>query len=161
MTPEQLRLLHDDIVTDPVMSAYPATSDGAFAIAEAYNVVVGKAPAPTMITARTVLAELGMAGAVALDKLESAGSSNPVVKWAVRFLTGEGLDVGHPMSQSMLDQLAAAGVLTAAEASGLKDLALADQTRAEALLAPWRGRLSWQDVERARSMTAEVAQWQR
>lgn len=157
MTPEQLRLLHDDIVTDPVLSTYPATSDGAYAIAEAYNTVVGKAPAPTIVTARTVLAEMGMAGAVALDKLEAAGSSNPVVRWAVKFLTGEGLDVGHPMSQSMLDQLAQAGVLTRTEADALKALALADQTRAEALLAPWRGRLSWQDVERARSMTVEVA----
>lgn len=156
MTPEQLRLLHDDIVTDPVLSAYPGTSDGAYAIAEAYNTVVGKAPAPTIVTARTVLAEMGMAGAVALDKLEAAGSSNPVVRWAVKFLTGEGLDVGHPMSQSMLDQLAQAGVLTVAEATALKGLALADQTRAEALLAPWRGRLSWQDVERARSMPVEV-----
>lgn len=157
MSPEQLRALRDDIAADPVLAGLPITSDGAYAIADAYNTVVGKAPAPTMVTARTVLAELGMAGAVALDKLEAAGNSNPVVRWAVKFLAGEGLDVGHPMSQSMLDQLAQAGVLTRTEADALKALALADQTRAEALLAPWRGRLSWQDVERARSMTVEVA----
>lgn len=157
MTNDQLRALRDDIAADPVLAGLPITSDGAFAIAEAYNKVIGKAPAPTILTARTVLAELGMPGAIALDKLEAAGSSNPVVRWAVKFLTGEGLDVGHPMSQSMLDQLAQAGVLTRTEADALKALALADQTRAEALLAPWRGRLSWQDVERARSMTVEVA----
>jgi len=157
MNDEQLLRLRADIAADPVLSGYPATSDGAYAIADAYNTVVGKAPAPTMVTARTVLSELGMAGAIALDKLEAAGSSNPVVRWAVKFLTGEGLDVGHPMSQSMLDQLAQAGVVTATEASALKALALQDQTRAEALLAPWRGRLSYQDVERARSLTVEVA----
>lgn len=157
MTNDQLRALRDDIAADPVLAGLPITSDGAFAIADAYNTVVGKARAPMIVTARTVLAEMGMAGAVALDKLETAGSSNPVVRWAVKFLTGEGLDVGHPMSQSMLDQLAQAGVLTRTEADALKALALADQTRAEALLAPWRGRLSWQDVERARSMTVEVA----
>ena len=156
MTNDQLLMLRTDIAADPVLSALPMTSDGAFAIAEAYNAVVGKAAAPTMVTARTVLSELGMAGAVALDKLEAAGSSNPVVRWAVKFLTGEGLDVGHPMSQSMLDQLAQNGVLTADEAAALKGLALQDQTRAEALLAPWRGRLSWQDVERARSLSVEV-----
>ena len=156
MTPEQLTALHDYIVSDSVLSKYPMTSDGAWAIAETMNEVVGQAPASRMVNARQVLAELGMAGAIALDKLEAASSGNPVVKWAVRFLTGEGLDVGHPMSQSMLDQLAAAGVLTVTEADALKALALQDQTRAEALLAPWRGRLSWQDVERARSMTAEV-----
>lgn len=157
MNDEQLLRLRADIAADPVLSRYPATSDGAYAIADAYNTVVGKAPAPTMVTARTVLSELGMSGAIALDKLEAAGSSNAVVRWAVKFLTGEGLDVGHPMSQSMLDQLAAAGVLTRTEADALKALALADQTRAEALLTPWRGRLSYQDVEQARSMTAEVA----
>lgn len=156
MTNDQLRALRDDIAADPVLAGLPITSDGAFAIADAYNTVVGKAPAPTIVTARTVLAEMGMAGAMALDKLEAAGSNNPVVRWAVKFLTGEGLDVGHPMSQSMLDQLAQAGVLTRTEADALKALALADQTRAEALLAPWRGRLSWQDVERSRSMTVEV-----
>lgn len=157
MNNDQLRVLHNDIAADPVLAKLPMTSDGAYTIAETYNAVVGKAAAPTVITARTVLAELGMAGAVALDKLEAAGAANPVVKWAVKFLTGEGLDVGHPMSQSMLDQLAAAGVLTQTEANALKGLALQDQTRAESLLTPWRGRLSWQDVERARSLTVEVA----
>lgn len=157
MNDEQLARLRDDIAADPALSAQPINSDGAWAIAAAYNTVVGQAPAETMITARTVLAELGMAGAVALDKLDAAGASNPVVKWAVRFLTGEsGLDVGHPTSQAMLDQLAAANVLTAAEASSLKALALQPQTRAEALLAPWRGRVSYQDVERARALQSEV-----
>ncbi|MEN9905523.1 MAG: hypothetical protein RLZZ555_2088 [Pseudomonadota bacterium] len=156
MTPEQLILLRDAIAADPALSAQPMNSDGAFAIAEAMNVFAGQAPAETMITARTVLAQLGMAGAVALDKLEAAAPHNSVVKWAIKFLTTDGLDVGHPTSQSMLDQLAAANVLTAAEASSLKALALQPQTRAEALLAPWRGRVSYQDVERARVLTSEV-----
>ena len=156
MTDEQLRTLGAAIAADPVLAGLPATSDGAWAIAEAMNAVVGQAPASRMVNARHVLAELGAAGAAALDKLEAAAASNSVVKWAVRFLDGQGLDIGHPMSQSMLDQLAQAGVLTQTEADALKALALADQTRAEALLAPWRGRLSYQDVERARSLTVEV-----
>jgi hypothetical protein len=156
MNYEQLARLQADIAADPALAKQPMNSDGAYAIADAYNVVVGQAPAETIITARTVLAQLGMAGAVALDKLEAAGSVNPAVKWAVKFLTTDGLDVGHPTSQSMLDQLAAANVLTAAEASSLKALALQPQTRAEALLAPWRGRVSYQDVERARALTNEV-----
>lgn len=158
MTDEQLRTLGAAIAADPALAGLPATSDGAWAIAETMNAVIGQAPGMMMISARTVLAELGHAGAVALDKLEAAGTQSPVVKWAMKFLTtDEGLDIGHPMSQSMLDQLAQAGVLTVAEAAALKALALQDQTRAEALLAPWRGRLSYQDVERARSMTVEVA----
>lgn len=156
MTDDELRTLRDAIAADPVLAGLPMTSDGAWAIADALNAVVGQAPGPRVVNARHVLAELGMAGALALDKLEAAGSSNPVVKWAVRFLVGEGLDVGHPTSQSMLDQLAAANVLTAAEASSLKALALQSQTRAEALLSPWRGRVSYQDVERARALQSEA-----
>lgn len=157
MTHDQLLSLSQDIAADPVLSALPMTSDGAWEIAEAYNAVVGQAPGMTMISARTVLAQLGLAGAVALDKLEAAGAQNSVVKWAMKFLTtDEGLDVGHPMSQGMLDQLAQAGVLTVSEAAALKGLALQDQTRAEALLAPWRGRLSYLDIEAARSLTVEV-----
>lgn len=158
MTHDQLLALSQDIAADPVLSALPMTSDGSWEIAEAYNAVVGQAPGMTMVSARTVLAELGQAGAIALDKLEAAGAQIPVVKWAMKFLTtDEGLDVGHPMSQSMLDQLAAAGVLTQTETDALKALALADQTRAEALLAPWRGRLSYRDIEAARSLSVEVA----
>jgi hypothetical protein len=151
MTDDQLKTLGAAIAADPELAATPMTSDGAWAIAEAMNTVVGQAPAPRVVNARHVLAELGMAGAVSLDKLEAAGSSNPVIKWAVRFLVTEGLDVGHPTSQSMLDQLAAKGVLTADEALSLKALALQPQTRAEALLAPWRGRVSYQDIEQARA----------
>lgn len=156
MTDEQLRTLGAAIAADPALAALPATSDGAWAIAEALNEVVGQAPASRMVNARHVLAELGAAGAAALDKLEAAAASNSVVKWAVRFLDSQGLDIGHPMSQSMLDQLAQANVLTRTEADALKALALADQTRAEALLAPWRGRLSYLDIEAARSLTVEV-----
>lgn len=155
MTHDQLLAIGQDIAADPVLSALPMTSDGAWEIAEAYSAVVGQAPGMTMISARTVLAQLGQAGAVALDKLEAAGAQNSVVKWAMKFLTtDEGLDVGHPMSQSMLDQLAQAGVLTQAEATALKGLALHPQTRGEALLAPWRGVVSWQDVDAARRLAS-------
>ena len=37
MTPEQLATLKADILADPVLAAYPMNSDGAFAIATAYN----------------------------------------------------------------------------------------------------------------------------
>jgi len=156
MTEDQLAALRADIAADPALAAQPMTSDGAWAIAEAYNTVVGRAVGPRVVNARTVLAELGMAGAVALDKLEAAGASNAAVKWAVRFLTGDGLDVGHPVSQAMLDQLAAGGALTTAEAASLKGLALQPQTRAEALLAPWRGQVRYQDIEQAQALQSEV-----
>lgn len=37
LTPAQQTILRNDIIADPVLSAYPMNGDGAYAIAEAYN----------------------------------------------------------------------------------------------------------------------------
>jgi len=98
------------------------------AIADALNAAGRTKLVSRQVSARTVLAELPISGAVTgagvLDKLEAAGASIPAVKWAVRFLQLEtGLDVGHPNTQAMLTVLASANVLTTAEADALKALA--------------------------------------
>ena len=87
-----------------------------------------------MVTARAIIAENGMAGAVILDKLEAAGAGNPAVKWAVKFLQQDaGVDVGHPTTQGMIDQLVAGSVLTNEEGQALKNMALQPASRAEVL----------------------------
>lgn len=87
-----------------------------------------------LVSARTVLAECGSGAGALLDKLQALGSTSSSVKWAVIFLQQEGgLDVGHPVTQSMLDQLAAAGSLTTAEATQLKNMAVQPCSRAEKL----------------------------
>jgi hypothetical protein len=105
-----------------------------------------------MVTARTLLAECA-AGPAILDKLEAAGASNSAVKWAVRFLGNDGgLDVGHPMTQKMIDQLTGP-VLTAEEGATLKALAKQPASRAEVL---GLGSVSLIDVMRALSMPEVV-----
>jgi len=76
------------------------------------------------VTARTVLAECDQGSAI-LDALQAAATSDGAVKWALTFLGQDsGLDVGHPVTQTMIDQLAAGSVLSAEQAAALKALAL-------------------------------------
>jgi len=122
-------------------------------LASSPGIVVNLINAPTAsmvreryVTVRTMLAELGVAGAVIAEKLSGFAALAPLAdpnaeglriatKWAMRFIDsdGQGLDVGHPNTQGMVDALAAGGVLTTAEANSLKALALQPASRAEVL----------------------------
>ena len=84
------------------------------------------------VTARAVLAAHGAAGAAVLDKLEAASGGNAAVKWAMRFVTADGIDVGHANTRGLLDAMVPA-VLTQAEADMLKDMAIQPASRAEVL----------------------------
>lgn len=75
------------------------------------------------VTARTVLAEVS-GGAALLDKMQSIGTTQPAVKYAMTFLNQEGgIDIGNPATQGMVDQLVAGAALTAAEGAALKGMA--------------------------------------
>lgn len=105
------------------------------------------APFTRWVNARTVLAELGAAGAVTLAKIEGfVGTELPpgtpvealglqvAARYAMRFVeSAEGIDLGHPSSRTMLDGLAPA-VLTADEVAALKGLAERQITIAEAAI---------------------------
>ena len=90
----------------------------------------------TMITERRILSVLGVvAGAVFLDALDAFAAAtlppeHPLaayhsgIRRAVGWLnTDDGIDIGDPTSQAMLDALAAAGVVTAESAAIVKSLA--------------------------------------
>lgn len=99
--------------------------------------------APRMTTARG-LAELMPGGPMAAEavllKLEGARDSmlasadqntrvtGSLLRRQLGFLAGDGLDFGSNALRGMLDQFAATGVLTAAEAANLKSIALAPNT---------------------------------
>ena len=75
------------------------------------------------VTARTVLAEVS-GGAALLDKMQSIGTTQSAVKYAMTFLNQEGgIDIGNPATQGMVDQLVAGAALTAAEGAALKGMA--------------------------------------
>ena len=87
-----------------------------------------------LVSARAVLGEYpdGPAAAAAvLDKLEAASATVPAVKWVMSFLRADGIDIGSPATQGMLDQLAAGGAITAQEATKLKSLGIVPASRAE------------------------------
>lgn len=89
-------------------------------------------PKSRILNARTILAEYPggpMAAASVLDKLDVSTLS--AVKWAMSFIRGDGIDIGHVATQGMLDQLAAGGVITAAEAANLKQLGITPKSRSE------------------------------
>ena len=147
--------LKSEITTDPLAFGYAPLvaggNDGAVAAllndrAKGRMRVV----TPTMINARTLMAQLGASvGATVLDKLDAARARNPAVKWAFSFITSaEGIDVGHAQTRGMLDALAAAGVLTAAERDAVKALASFACSRAEELFGSAVDHL---DVAKARA----------
>lgn len=89
-----------------------------------------------IVNARTIMAEYPAgpaAAATLLDKLDSLSASVPAVKWAMGFVRADGIDVGHPSTQGMLDQLAAGGLITTAEATNLKQMGVVPKSRAEIL----------------------------
>lgn len=136
MTPAQLTALKTEITTDPLALGYADKSDAEVA-ALLNDRTRGRTRvvSPTMVNARTIMARLGAAaGATILDKLDAAKAGSPPIKWVFQFITqGEGIDVGHAETRAMLDQLASAGVLTAAEADAIKTLAVVQASRAEVL----------------------------
>jgi hypothetical protein len=127
--------LQSELQNDPLNRGYAAfISDAPGVLAEMMNARIYSMAKEKFVSARTVLAEHGVAGAQILDKLESASSSNSAVKWAMRFVTQDaGIDIGHPTTRSLLDSMIPAGVLTQAEVNLLKDMAIQPASRAEIL----------------------------
>lgn len=128
--------LRSEIITDPAVVGYaPYLPAATGMVAQLLNDRRYSMIKSRFVTARTVLAECGpTAGSAILDKLDAAKASSSALKWAMGFLSQDsGLDIGHPTSQAMVDQLVTAGVLTASEGSAVKNLALQPASRAEVL----------------------------
>lgn len=82
--------------------------------------------AETLVTNRTLLNRLDTTEAAdILEALEAAGSIIPAVKWAMRSITNEGIDIGNTSTRLMLDALATpvlGDVLTASNVTNIKAL---------------------------------------
>jgi hypothetical protein len=106
-------------------------------VADLLNEMSFTAPAPRLITARGILSDYSggpAAAAAVLDKLAAAAPGVSALNWAFGFLKTDGLDIGHPATQGMIDQLAAGNVITTTEATNLKALALKPISRAGIVL---------------------------
>lgn len=140
-------LLASELHTDPVGIGYAVN------IPDKPGWLVNQINAPTRsmirekyITVRSLMAYLGLTGALIAEKLESFSNQAPLgdpqleglriaTKWAMRFINsdGQGLDIGNATTQGMIDGLVAATVLTAAEGDALKAIAVQPASRAEEL----------------------------
>lgn len=87
-----------------------------------------------LVNARQLMAEIGAnEGAVFLDKLDA--QADPAIVWAMKFLTGDGIDVGNAQTRGMLDQLAATSIITTTERDAVKGLATVKTISEEAGLS--------------------------
>lgn len=126
--------LRSEIDDDPAGKGYQQhLPDSPGLVVDLLNARTGQMVKPRMVTARAILADCGALAPSILDKLEAASASNSSVKWAVRFLQQEGgIDVGHPTTQAMIDQLTGP-LFTPEEGAALKSMALQPASRAEVL----------------------------
>lgn len=137
MTPAELKA---EITTGPLSAELApfvaAGNDGAIAAALNDKTRGTVMPKYRLISARGVLSEYSggpVDAAAVLDKLEAAAATVPAIKWVLSFLRSDGIDIGSPVTQGMLDQLVTGGVLTATEAGNLKALGISPASRAEVL----------------------------
>ncbi len=116
-------------------------------VADLLNAKVIDSVAERFVTDRTLYAELGPEVAeTILTKMAQA--DNPMVTRALRWIeTRDGLDVGHPTTQAMLDSLQG-GLFDEQEAAAIKSLAAIKVSRADQLKLGW---VYPGDVERARN----------
>lgn len=128
--------LQTELTTDPLNRGYAQyIPDCPGILVNLLNDPIYQKHKTRFVTARTVLAEVA-GGAEILDKLETAAQTNSAVKWAMRFVTTDGIDVGYPATQQLLDSLVGS-VLTQAECDALKNMALQPASRAEVLDLPY------------------------
>lgn len=133
MLPNQLLILKQEIVEDPLEIGYKEhllTSPGLLvSLLNNQNYTMVKS---RMLTARAMLAELEDGGTL-LDNLEQLALSIPDVKWAMKFITADGIDIGHTKTRYLLDTLVQNKLLGKEAVEQLKALAIQPASRGEVL----------------------------
>jgi len=96
------------------------------AIADIFNASSGTRLVERYENAIGIMSALGaVTGAAILEKLDQAKAGIPALKWAMLAMDDpQGINLGDPETQAMLDDLATGGVITQAEADAVKALAI-------------------------------------
>ena len=108
------------------VSAPPLADLPDWRVAEVLNAPDPSLPAivtleQTLFGSAGIMAILGPErGAAVLSAIETAAAVDPVMYWVLYILKNGGIDTGHVFIRDGLDGLAAASVMTAAEAETLK-----------------------------------------
>lgn len=136
-----MSVLSDEIDNDPKNKGYAALlPNQPGRVVDLLNALTETKYKSRMITARGILSDYPVgpnSAAVVLDKLDAAAPTIPALKWAWKFISGEGLDIGNAATLAMIDQLVAGEVLTSEEGAMLKGLSLQPASRAEVLGLPY------------------------
>lgn len=134
--------LSDELANDPMGIGYAQwLPDSPGMVVQLINMPSFAMIKSLMMSERGILAQYPdgpVAADAVLTKLDTFAQTQhalaSVVKRALRFLGDpEGIDMGSPATQSMLDAVQQAGVLTADETTKLKALAMQPASRAEVL----------------------------
>lgn len=84
--------------------------------------------APTQIGPGTILDKFGpVAGAAFLDQITAAAANNPVLKWGLNILLGNGVDLSLQASRDQVDALVQAGLMTPAQRISLLSISRRDR----------------------------------
>jgi hypothetical protein len=95
-------------------------------IANIFNATSGTQLVDRYENATGLMSALGTStAATILEKLEQAKATIPVLKWAMySIVSSEGINIGDPETQAMIDELVAGDVLTNIEGEAIKNLAI-------------------------------------
>jgi len=159
LTTAQLIVLKADILADPILNAFPNNSDGASAIAEAYN----QQASPNFTVWKTSVTITEIGDKIAGTELSGLSSLNSTRLQTVVVLSADGVNPSLPDRRAFFDDIfsGAGGSITRANLLVLwKRIA----TRAEKLFATgtgsdavpatmsFEGTLAYQDVLTARNL---------
>ena len=168
LTPAQLTTLKADILADPILAAQPNTSDGAFAIAQAYNL----AAIPVFWVWRTSVSKAEFTQQTSQDGTSFTWVGNGFITrsvgeqtaWRELFNATESVNPSLAnVRQAFLDIFSGAGN-AALNRAHMTIVARRKATRAETLFAvgtgstvspgtmTFEGALSFQDVQDARNL---------
>ena len=126
--------LKNEVVVDPIIRGYGSMTDQQI-FDSMVNTIDRLIIKSTVVGALGIMREVGPTmGAAILDKLEAAATADSRLKWFMKELTTNGIDLGHPVTRATIDELVTGGVLLASEGAALKQVAESIVSRAEELL---------------------------
>lgn len=165
LSSSQLAALKADILADPILNAFPNNSDGAFAIAAAYNL----AASPDFWVWRTNITETECVGSPSPDGTvwnwpQYISRTEPERDGWKRLFANGSVNAGLPnVRQAIADIFSGAQAAPTAQRAHLLAIARRRATRAEKLFATgtgstaspatmtFEGSLNYQDVQEART----------
>ncbi len=126
-------------------------------VADALNAKTLDVPYSELVTSTGIILELGpdMARQI-LGAFQVAAAQDPLLQSQLDKLNSTGIDFSHPLTRQMIDELAAAGVFTAAQADALKGIGMKKKSPYE-LAAGDGAVVSVEDVAAALNDNPEIS----